>query len=673
MGKSTTVASGAAAGISIGSESTWGEPVTPTTHLVDFTSESLAAEENTLESEAISGDRGTKFVRQGTLDVGGDISFENSAEGYGVLMRHALGDYIRLQRVDGGVHGRINHDGLRTISSDPDNGTREIITLAEDHSGGFKEGADSDKFAIVYRDGNDQLQQDPDTTSAATGYNYESYGAHDETTVSSTTTDGNATDPITSSASADKVTLDGVVDLDGNYTEPNFSAEGGVVKLGPKRKEYLYYNASGTGTDGKVELYFPANTLPSSPGWVGDGAQLLASFATWDGGDSAGNTTNLFSTQNSTLGSDNQIVDKGSFVYLYDDTDGTDPDWSGVWTHHLERGEELPTGLTVEVDRQAAVFIYSGMKVESVSLEFETNSIVTGTFTLIGQKEYIHDELKNDVPPVTHSSVSSGSSPGRVIEVKGKAAEHWPNPESGNSISGSSTGHSHLNYVEVTIGEETNIKYVEKKVTKTDGTIDKIELELVDVSGSTYGNDDEIERYHPQDTSVALRTSIQEQDPEVPDLTPLTSFETNVYIDGTFEEAMSGSLTLNNNINGDKYGLGQKERFQLAPEDVELEASLTFEFDDAKHYKRFREAEYFPVEFKCISEAEASPIGSTDVLSQAYYLLPHCKFSGSTPTVDDESFIQSDFPVMPILDTDMNNTDLICIIVNDEKLDVKNS
>lgn len=670
MGKSTTVATGSNAAVHIGSETTWGEPVNPT-HAIDFTSESITAEQEDLESEAITGKRGTKFMRQGTLDISGDISFENSAEGYGVLMRHALGDYIRLQRVDGGVHGRINHDELREIASDPDNGTREIITLAEDHSGGFQEGADTDKFAIVYRDGNDQLKQDPDTTVPETGYNYESYGAQDETTINAVSSGSSPdTDPITGTADADSVTLDGVVDLDGNYTEPNFSSEGGVVRLGPNREEYKYYNAESTGTDGEVKLYFKAGALPTSPSWEGTGAYLLPSFATWDGGDSGTATATLFSTQNSTFGSANEIIDKGSFVYLYDDDDTTGEDWSGVWTHHLERGEELPEGLTVEVDRHAAVFIYTGMKVDSVSLEFETNSLVTGTFTLMGQDELIHDNLASDVAPVTHGTVSTP----RTITVQGDAAQYWPNPESGSSISGASTGHSHLDYVEITIGEETEIKYTEKKVVTSNGTVDEVQLELVDSqNNNNYNSDDEIERYHPQDTSVALRTSTKEQNPEVADLTPLTSFETNVYLEGTFEEALSGSLTLNNNLNGDKYGLGQRQRFQIAAEDVELEASLTFEFDDAKHYKRFREEEYFPVEFKCISEAEQSPIDNTSVLSQAYYLLPKCKFGGTTPTVDDDSFIQADFPIMPILDTEMNNTDLICIIVNDEKLDVRNN
>jgi uncharacterized protein YaiE (UPF0345 family) len=604
MGIQTKPSTGSRGVVHVGDESTYGVLVSPT-HLIEFTSETLSATENVLMSEAIREDRGRHEVIRGNFDVQGELSFEQNTSGLGVILRHALGDYLLAEKVDGGIHARSAKAAVIETPV-PDEGTdkRYTIVFADDHSGGFEP---SGKFAVIKRDATGQLVLD---NNADAGHDYAAYTPAGVTYVTAVTagddTHAGGTTEVPS------ITLAKVRASDGALVDPPFNPLGGVIKLGAGRKEYRYFEAKIAG--GAVKVYLDpddaaANGLPV----VNDYVQVLACLTN----DETAGTFAVGAT-----------LDKGQWIYQFD------PTYTGVYTHHIERGRFLPVGLTIEVGRDAAFFLYSGAKVNTLNLTFDANAIVTGSASLVGRAEASIAKLLEDVVPgATSIKISNGDA--------------FPNPVAPATAM-------------ITIGEETEIRYTTKTV-NADGT--------VTLSGIAATGRPSIERFHPKGSNVDSRSSIRAANIIEGTTVPLSSFEIMVYMDGYFEEVLSGSLTLNNNLNTDKYGLGSRFRLATIENRAEVEGSLTMEFDDGKHYKKYIEGEYFSVEFKCVSEADGSEIGVTGVASQAYYFCPKARFGGTTPQISGTDIINMDMPFMAIVDDELKTTDLVIILVNANKDD----
>lgn len=602
MGISTAPAVGARGAIHVGEETVYGAPVRPT-HLIDFTSESLTASETVLESASIRSDRGRHKLIQGNLDIAGDISFEQSCSGFGMLIRHALGDYVKVPSVDGGMHARVALDSVTQATAVGTGSAKSILKLADDTASRFE---DTGAFHVVRRDAtsNDLTLLD----NGGSGWAYDGYNPRLTSYVL-------AVDPAATSggATVTSVTVAQVYDAEGNLVDPEFSAEGGIVKLGADRQEYIFVEA--VSVAGGVELFLHPDSVTAN------GAPLVDSYAF--------NVPTLVSNADF-VGLTPAI---GDWVYQYD------ANFAGVYTHHIERGARLPIGLTVEIDRDAAIFLYTGNKINTMTVTFETNAIVTGTFSLMGRDEYAIANLLEDVLPGA-----------KTIQIENARAF----PDSGI----------------LTIGEETNLHY-SSKVDNGDGTF-TVTLTYNLTDGNVAGNEDKsIERFHFRGSNVDSRSSTKAATVFAGNTSPLTSFETQVYIDGSWEEVLSGSLTLTNNLNDGKFGLGSKKRLGLVEQQATVEAQLSLEFDDGKHYKKFIEGEFFSLEFRCISDADDSEIGETGVLSQAYYYLPKCKYNGTTPNIAGTEYITYDAPITAIVDDDLKTTDLVVILVNGLSEDVE--
>lgn len=105
----TRIAVGSRGAIAFADEKEYGIPVEPR-KTIDFVSESMNAAIGDLVSNAINPTRAILQTRTGTTDVGGDINFEQNANGLGVFYRHALGDVISAQCVDGGIGAQLSAD-----------------------------------------------------------------------------------------------------------------------------------------------------------------------------------------------------------------------------------------------------------------------------------------------------------------------------------------------------------------------------------------------------------------------------------------------------------------------------------------------------------------------------------------------------------------------------------
>jgi len=656
MGVTTTPATGARGSVHIAQETAYGVVATPS-HLIEFTSESLSAQESELMSEAIRDHRGMSQLVRGNLDIQGDLNFEQNASGLGMILRHALGDYIKLPNVDGGHHGRamraqqlpirdnsaalnttaealtLSVDGLSAQVTDAAKRYFASVTKVEantgaggtfveitdyviedqifgvirletalaagtlvradfsyfpvaayaipftlDHSSSF---SNSSAFARVYRDANRKLQLDD---NGGAGYAYESYVP--------------AAVTYASAVAAGEATLANVLDVDGHLAAPTI-APAGVIMSGSGRVLGTYYDVDLTGGIAKIKL--SAGTTVALNEYV---MVVPALVSTTPFGVTPG---------------------KGDWLYEIDPVL-----YAGAFTHHMERGRRLPVGLTVEVHRDAAVFLYTGCKVNSLALTFDTNSIVTGTASLIGKIEHSIATLVEDVLP--------GAA---TILIDKRTAF----PDSGY----------------LTIGEETNIAYTAIAVSG-----DNFQVTIANLIP-----EESIERFHPRGQNVDSRSSIKSDTIVSGNTAPLTSFETLVYIDGYWEEVLSANFTLNNNLSTDKFGLGSRFRLATVEGRAEIDGTLSMEFDDGKHYNKFLRGEKFSIEFKCISESDESLIEGTTVASQAYYFLPKCKYNGTTPQIGDTNIINHDMPFRAIVDTEYGDTDLVIILVNSLDKDVE--
>jgi hypothetical protein len=380
---------------------------------------------------------------------------------------------------------------------------------------------------------------------------------------------------------------------------------------------------------------------------------------------------------------------KGNWIYQYDDQ------LDNVFTYHFKRARYVPEGLTIEVHRDAAAFIYSGCKVTSLSLTYDQNSQVTGTASVVGKSEAAMGEL-----------VLDADSNDEYVYVKD--ADSIVDPELSTN-----TG---ITQFFIGIGERNDIQYVSKTLVSdmAEGTdvdhIDGVKKILNDrsldenriyalqlVKGSTSAGDfpdqdvtrddlnpeeTDLDIFHPAGENVdALTTTAivdSNGDPEVQNdgNVPLTSFESMVYFEGYFEEVLSADVTLENNFNEDKFGLGSREVFELPPEDVSVSGTVTVEFDDGKHYRKFKNGDKFAIELRSVEEGQSSMIvndtcGPTGVLPQAYVFMPRCKLNGNTPNAEDTSYLEHDLPFTSLVDNEYNTTDMTIITVNSYGDDVE--
>jgi hypothetical protein len=613
MGQKSYPSSGSRGAVRIGEQTIIQGGVQPS-HLLAFTSESLTNAENELTSAGIEGTRAIHKLIRNTFVASGDLNVELAAAGYGMVLRHLLGDYVQGVSVDGSIRGRMKTDAVTAIAAVDTIVAKQVIELTVESSYDYE---DSGKVAVVYRDANNVLTF-ADNTSA--GYAYTGFAPH---TISHIPVAGiTASDSTHSGGTTDAVllTLPQYVGYDGDLTNPEFNTQGGVLYVGPQRVRVRYFEADMSGTGTKVWLD-PVDvdatnsglglvTLVLAAGMVVEGAPCLTGVGT-------------------DLGS--APVGKGRWIYQQS------PDFAGAYLHHIEPGLRLPpAGLTIEIDRDAANFLYIGMKVGQGQFTFDASAIATATFSFLGIRERGITRLVADaVPGATTIYIEDGIA----------------FPVAGGTI---------------TLGEETAITYTTKTLI-TSGPYDGYySLSGIPASGAA-----SIQRVHEKFVNVDCRSSRKASTTYSNNgLTPLMSFETIVRMDGGFEEVLNASLSINNQLDGEKFGLGSRETFGIVEGQRMVDGTLNFEFDDGKQYERYLSGDFFSVEFRSIMESADAEIGFTGVLSSLSMLCAKCKFNGTTPNIADQSFITHEMPFKAIWDTEYSTPEVVVQLTNAFQYDV---
>jgi hypothetical protein len=616
MGILTSAATGSRGRVTIGQESVFGRIVQPT-HLFELVSESIQATETPIESAAIRGDRAKHDITRGYLDVGGDINGELAVSGFGLLLYNTLGvDYEPLNRVDGGYHARLERDLEATVLI----GSDYFVEFAPETVLRFPDVAAS-QVKFVYRN---------PSISALDSIGVEAVAADEGFAYSES--QEKALTYVTAKA-ATTLTLAGVLNESGALVALDLASKG-LLYVGQNKIPVRYVSvAAGGGATVIATILAADQAIVASDVNVGDIVDVAPGLVVLDGA-----TTLQVAIDAAIAAPGTSPVLKGSWTYLFlDDVAFTAAAYDTIYTHHMEASRKLPAGMTVEVDRDAAVFIYSGMKVNSAAFTFEPNANVTVAFSLLGREEFSIAKLVQDV--------SIGDTSITVID-----ATHFPTAGT-ISVGGSGV-------------VETGITYTGKTV-NGDGTIT---LTGIPASGAA-----SIQYIHRTGGNVDLRTSTAIADVITGSNQPLVTFEATAYVDGSVLEVLSASVTITNNLNADKRGLGDRFRLEIVEERRMVEGSFNVEFDNGENYRKFIDGTFFFVEIRCVSEQEddcGQGVDETGVLGQMYLIMPRVRYGGTTPNIEGESYITHDLPMMAKWDDCYNTADVIIILVNRLEEDV---
>lgn len=590
MGVQSKPAIGVNGKIVIGNEVTPGTPAAR--NLLDrkicFTTESLAMTESELESATICGcstgsSRGRTRGARGSLDVAGDIQTELSPQEYGRLIRHSMGEVVVLKNGVAEARARV----LRGYDSA---GAATSVEFAQ-----YAQFANSGAFGVVYRDASGALVADD---NGGAGWAF------------SASSDYLLTQVVSSTVAGPDVAAGDTIQLAYGPDEQAFNGPSGVFTLEVAGVRYVIgYSAVNVSNPGYFEVTVSSvetgllapggtiipGTLSSIP--VGGVAYQIPSMTTV-----AGVTPGL------TYGGTSDIPSGVWFYELWDEA-LADPN-KEVYLHHYEIGNELPPGLTINILRDTVGFIYTGMKVNEWTVTFDSQAYVTSTWAFMGVAEFSVVELAREAK-VGDTSIYVNKEP----------------------ITFNTNGGT------LTIGDEMKITYA--TVTKDPAP----NSDLWILGGIPASGVESIQRPHRIGENVDSSSLASTVDIDCEDSPRYTSMDAVVTMDYKLIEVLNGNLTLNNNIDGSKYMLGSRFRAALREARAAVTGSITVEFDDGQHYKRFVEGELFDVEFRVICEDRdfTGRFGVEAPIATVFYCA-QCKYSGTTPSIQDESYLNTDMP-----------------------------
>lgn len=146
-----------------------------------------------------------------------------------------------------------------------------------------------------------------------------------------------------------------------------------------------------------------------------------------------------------------------------------------------------------------------------------------------------------------------------------------------------------------------------------------------------------------------------------------SGFEGALTLDGKTADIMGWSCTLNNNLYGEKYHLGERVRGKLPEQKRSVEGTVNVEFDNLDLYRKFVNGTSANLEMSFVSPDYISTTALGDSPTQYSLTIrqPNIEFNGTTPTASDESIITTDMPYVAMWDDVNNIPELRITIVSD--------
>ena len=437
----------------------------------------------------------------------------------------------------------------------------------------------------------------------------------------------------------------------------------------------------------------------------------------------------------------------------------------GCYSHQIQCASSLPAGLSVEVGRDVAAFLYSGMKINTLELGAVPGEFFMGTFDFMGKGgttadtpaaatantgneklafkiRYVGSEstatLAIDATGYTATLEIDGTSEDVVLNIN----EPYVAPTTGivynvQTVGGLVAYLNDLSYIDCYIGDYvspatlcTNLKtYIATDITPStyvwfDFALaslpalpvlwgDYIGTDSGDsvtftanivvggapgtatirfkVAGGSYGStyvtsatavtkiliaagvDSGYTIFFPDSTELiagdtwtfeTIRTAATAT---YSDIDPYSGWEGALTIDDDAQPIMGWACTVNNNLYGDKYHLGEKTRGKLPEQKRNVEGTVTVEFDDLDFYRKFINGTTgnLVMVFTSSDYIETTALGDSATQYSMTIRQPEVEFNGSTPVTADEGIITTEMPYIALWDDTNDIPELRITIVSD--------
>ncbi|MHA1401708.1 MAG: phage tail tube protein [Candidatus Heimdallarchaeaceae archaeon] len=438
----------------------------------------------------------------------------------------------------------------------------------------------------------------------------------------------------------------------------------------------------------------------------------------------------------------------------------------GCFSHQIQCSQNLPSGMSVEVGRDVAAFLYAGMKVNTLELNATPGEFFTGTFGLMGK-----GGTTADTPAASSSNAGNAknafkmrytgenasatleidsSNSVAILEIDGTTEdivlninEPYVDPETGvvynvDRIGGFVDYFNDLSYIDCYIADYTDPKtlttyldnYSATDVTSSDYTWFNFEADVkaslpvlwgdyigsdsgdsvkfyVKVTGAGvpgvatiqfqktssggYGNeattsatvateirtganvDSGYTIFFPDNTELQVddvwtfETIRPASDATYSDIDPYSGYEGSLTLDGVASDIMGWTCTVNQNLYGDKYHLGDRTRAKLPEQKRTVEGTVNVEFDDLDLYRKFINGTQanLVMTFTSSEYINTTALGNSASQYSMEIRQPEIEFNGTTPVIGDEGIILVDMPYVALWDDDVNIPELRITIVSD--------
>lgn len=339
--------------------------------------------------------------------------------------------------------------------------------------------------------------------------------------------------------------------------------------------------------------------------------------------------------------------------------------WGATWLHYLEVGAHIGIGMEMDILRDISLFVYTGLKPNTWTMNFNAGEIVTGVFSYIGKEELCGGRLVaesiNAAGPVVlnvddvrifNDGMAMPSALGGTLMIGGESVAYASLAVAGGLVfpagqitTGAAPGGS------LTLGTDPC------------------------VAGAGYFIGTPVS---PQDSRANFGGARKYlYDDTVLELTPYTSFEATIRQEGGLIggpvaptlvaddvgvaeiEVINCTFTLDNGLYTDKYALGSRARVMMPEQKRNVTGTLTMEFDNLYQYRKFVDGTEFGFLIRLVSEGEFidnTGVGSQDIPYCTCFYFHRCKYTGETPVVGGPDIIMSDMPFRALYhDGDITN------------------
>jgi|GEM_PF-2908230 len=684
MVKTVGPAVGSKAQVGFKEETKWGFPASPPNKFVDFNTEGVVSEFTNITSAALRSDRAIHKQRLGTEAAAGDINFEITPEGFGTFYKHALGkkrtkrDDIAMVLVYSGadIDVTLSVSASTITSVGATAGDHLSIALAATHQAVMDNIDASDNWSCYAPWG--------DLTDAATG----GYFARALASKGSSTKTLNATNDYTvvgNMTGLFEVITDvpvytdttsgnnsyiffpiyfkyGIYEhiLDAHETLP----EGMTFEIGRDIAAFNYYGGrvnvmttnsgnAGEALTGVCSMMFrggstcgdPALYDASNTGWeapifeVRYGGTEASAILGIDTGAGADSTRYTFTFEEGDSGSENTLY-KFSLMRGYHDHSGYYFETSTVFglLDFLEN-ECWDSFVTTRKAGFNGASLCTGIKDSNIA----ALSAVTDRTIYLEETGNEMPLLKGDLNIVNQGRDQGESKTYYIKVTTGGALD-------GTAAFKGSEDHASWSTAQaITAGVWYNVN--------DSGDLDT-GFRVMWPHNVTLVSADEWEFTSFKDENASPSYETEEF---------YTGFQAAVtfdYGDGSglvSQGVMSYTSTLTNNLYGDKYELGDRQRASLTPQRRTVDGTINLEFDDLDVYRMFVNGH--PGDLKVLYTSDEYINSSTTRFSMEIRH-PNIRFSGTTPVAGGDGIIMTDFPFNSLWDDSGGIPDMRVIIVN---------